>query len=112
MRPQVAKYSCLSKDITPDTVAEVKQIRRVGGIRTVNETVGKRLAKMGARCKAGKLVDAKRKEIRFYKLQGCWGNPPADYLEILETEKNKLLDLRKRFTLIEITCNPSAIVPL
>ncbi len=81
------------------------------GIRLVKETVIHRLDKIGARCKSGKLVDPKGKEIRFYRLQGCWGNPPADYLEILEQQKTELTQLKKKFTVIEITCSQSGLMP-
>ncbi|HUR97103.1 MAG TPA: hypothetical protein VMZ26_03435 [Pyrinomonadaceae bacterium] len=106
-----AKYGCLPRDIRPDTVTEVKKVAWRGGIRLIKETVGQRLDKMNARCKAGKLVDQKETEIRFHRLQGCWGNPPADYLEIMEGERKLLRDLRKKFTVIEITCNPSGFDP-
>jgi hypothetical protein len=107
-----AKFSCLPAAITPDTIVEAKQVKWRGGIRLTKETVVQRLGKLKARCKGGKLLDQRGKEIRFHTLQGCWGNPPADYLEIQEAEKNTLRDLRKKFTVIEITCNPAGILPI
>ena len=109
--PEATKYRCLPDEIKPDTAVEAKQIKWAGGTRLVKETVAQRLSTMNARCKAGKLLDRKGKEIRFYNVQGCWGNPPADYLEILEAEKRTLRDLRRKFTVIEITCNPSGLAP-
>ena len=106
-----AKYGCLPPDIKPDTVVETKPIKSMVGIRYIKETVIQRLDKMKARCRGGKLVDAKGREIRFYQLQDCWGNPPADYLEIVERQQNELKELRKKFTVIEITCNPSGMMP-
>lgn len=117
IRPTVAKpaadprYGCLPPDIQPGTIVEVKTIKSSVGIRVIKETVLQRLVKIGARCRAGKLVDRNRRGIRFYQLQGCWGNPPADYLEILETGKKELRELKKKFTVIEITCNPSGLMP-
>lgn len=66
-----------------------------------------KLKALGARCRRGKLVDARGREIRFFRLQGCWGNPPPDYLEILERQRKELETLKKRYTVIEMTCNPS-----
>jgi hypothetical protein len=116
MKPEVtkqgaSKYGCLPPDIKPDTIVETKPIKSMVGIRYIKETVVQRLDKMKARCKAGKLVDPKGREIRFYQLQDCWGNPPADYLEIVERQQSELKELRKKFTVIEITCNPSGTMP-
>lgn len=69
-------------------------------------TVSAKLASLNSRCKRGKLVDGKGKEIYFFRLQGCWGNPPENYQEILEQQNRELTKLRRRYTVIEITCNP------
>jgi len=69
-------------------------------------TVEQRLIELDARCDKGKLVDAAGKEIYFYRLKGCWGNPPPDYQEILQRQNEELEKLRKRYTVIEMTCNP------
>ena len=105
------KYDCLPEDIKLDTV--VSTIRKTPGLRgeVERETVKQRLDKLNARCKAGKLVDAKNREIRFYQLQGCWGNPPADYQEIMSAQQKELQELKKKYTVIEITCNPSGEMP-
>lgn len=84
--------------------------KRRMGMKTV--TVGDKLKQLGARCRRGKLVDAQGKEIRFYHLQGCWGNPPPDYLEILARQRRELETLKKRYTVIEMTCNPSGEMPV
>lgn len=107
----VLKYGCLPTNIKPDTIVDARRIESMVGIRIVKESVVQRLDKMKARCKAGKLVDQKGREIRFYQLQNCWGNPPADYLELQERQENDLKELRKKFTVIEITCNPSGLMP-
>jgi hypothetical protein len=70
-------------------------------------TVQEKLASLKARCKRGKLVDGSGKQIYFFRLQGCWGNPPENYQEILDKQNRELLSLRKRYTVIEMTCNPS-----
>jgi len=107
----VSKYVCLPDGIKADTIVEAKQITSTAGMRVAKETVVQRLNKLKARCRAGKLRDQKGKEIRFYQVQGCWGNPPADYLEILEEQTKHLRDLKKKFTVIEITCNPTGLMP-
>ena len=81
---------------------------------TTTNTVGKvtledKLTELKARCKNGKLVDASGKEIHFFRMTGCWGNPPPDYQEILEQQNKELEKLRKRYVVIEITCNPDGI---
>jgi hypothetical protein len=73
-------------------------------------TVEQRLIELDAHCDNGKLVDAAGKEIYFYRLKGCWGNPPADYQEILEQQNEHLEQLRKRYTVIEMTCNPEGVL--
>jgi len=70
-------------------------------------TVEEKLASLKAHCKRGKLVDGSGRQIHFFRLQGCWGNPPADYQEILEKQNRELIRLRRQYTVIEMTCNPS-----
>jgi hypothetical protein len=106
-----AKYGCLPNDVKADTVVAAKQISTANGVMLAKETVSHRLNRIGGRCRAGRLIDRAGRAIRFYRLQTCWGNPPADYLEILEAEKNELRALRKKFTVIEIACNPSGALP-
>lgn len=104
------KYSkCLPADIKEDTV--------VGWDNPVNSerpskpvTVRQTLAKLKARCVCDKLVDSRGREIRFFQLQGCWGNPPEGYQEILERQKTEIAGLRKKYSVIEMTCNPSGLL--
>ena len=70
-------------------------------------TVEQKLNELKARCRGDKLVDALGTEIRFYKLVGCWGHPSPDYQEVLERQNRELKALRKRYRVIEMTCNPS-----
>jgi hypothetical protein len=60
---------------------------------------------MNARCRKGKLLDRKGREIRFFHVS-CWGNPPPDYLEIQQQEKAKLVKLKRRYTVIVLGCDP------
>ncbi len=70
-------------------------------------TVKMRLVQLKARCKRGMLVDGKGKQIYFYTLIGCWGNPPADYLDLLEHQAQEIQRLKKRYTVIQISCAQS-----
>jgi hypothetical protein len=100
-------YKCLGADVKADDVVGFGGMTsRTGEKRSEKITVKQTLVKMKARCTRGKLVDRRGRQIRFYFLKGCWGNPPADHLEIMEQQRKDLADLRKRFTVIEMTCDP------
>ena len=88
----------------PETSAKGEQ-------KTNKITVGQTLRKLGAECWRGTLVDGRRKPIYFFDLQGCWGNPPADYLEILDQQKEEISKLRKKYTVIEMTCSTGDMQP-
>jgi hypothetical protein len=102
--------SCLPKDIERTDVVSVENSRPcgVGGNKI---TVEQKLKELKARCRRGKLIDASGKEIYFYHLEGCWGNPPADYQEILSKQEGELVKLRRRYRVIEMTCNPEGTQP-
>ena len=97
--------ACLQKGIQPADVVSHRGPNVAKGNQAV--TVEEKLASLKARCKRGTLVDGSGKPIYFFRLTGCWGNPPADYQEILEKQNRELIRLRKRYTVIEMTCNPS-----
>src|SRR5882724_9351754 len=74
------KYPCLPSDVKEDSVVSTVQTTSPTGKIIIDKTtVAQSLKKMNAKCLQGKLVDGKGKPIAFYYLQGCWGNPPADY---------------------------------
>ena len=99
---------CLPKEIKP---ADVVSSRLVGSSKVLKKiTVEEKLIQLKASCKKGKLVDASGREIRFYRLEGCWGNPPADYQEILQKQSEELEKLKKQYTVIEMTCNPEGVL--
>jgi hypothetical protein len=99
--------SCLPKEIRP---SDVVSSRLVGSSNVPKKTtVEEKLIQLKASCKKGKLVDAAGRQIRFYRLEGCWGNPPADYQDILQKQSEELEKLRREFTVIEMTCNPEGI---
>ncbi len=104
------KFSCLPAGIKPTDVVSAEMVSSGKGGDVVKKVrVTQRLKEMKARCRKGMLVDAAGREIRFHRLVGCWGNPPVDYQEILERQRKELEELRKQYTVIEMTCNPSGL---
>ena len=96
--------SCLPDGIQATSIVS-SQAAKSGKVVTV--TVAQKLKALRARCRKGKLVDAKGTEVRFYQLVGCWGNPPDDYQQQLERQAKELAKLRKRYRVIEMTCDSS-----
>jgi hypothetical protein len=94
-----SKFGCLPKDVHLSDV--VTQGKTAKGTVTVEKT----LIQMKAQCRNSKLVDAKRREIRFFR-PSCWGNPPADYLEIQQRENAELQKLKRTYAVIVFGCNP------
>ena len=84
--------------------ARTVRARTKGEVVTV--TVAEKLKELKARCRKKKLVDGQGREIRFYQLIGCWGNPPDDYQQQLKSQAQELAKLRKRYRVVEMTCNP------
>ena len=106
-------YKCLPAEVKPDEIVSTISGSSSSGQETISKiTVAQTLKKRKAKCARGKLVDRNGRQIRFYRLKGCWGNPPADYLEILERQRKEIADLQKRFTVIEMTCNPTGVSSL
>ena len=95
-------FACLPKDVQLDEVVTYGR----GPVRAV--TVERQLIEMKARCRHGKLVDAKRREIRFLR-PACWGNPPENYLEIRRRETGELAKLKRRYRVIVFGCNPRIV---
>jgi hypothetical protein len=98
--------SCLPKDVTQETVVSGGEFAQ----KTV--TVREALGRMGARCEGGKLVDRTGREIYFFHLIGCWGNPPANYQKQLASQDREIESLKGRYTVLEIPCaqtNPRSI---
>jgi hypothetical protein len=97
--------ACLPDDVKPDEPVTTQTVKLSSGGEAVKEvTVEEKLIEMKARCKKGKLVDPAGKEIRFYRLTGCWGNPPADYEEILARQQRELEEMKKHYRVVEIEC--------
>ena len=99
-RPSPSKsFSCLPKDV------RVYEAVSYGVKGNSIVTVEKKLAEMKARCRRGKLVDARGREIRFFR-PSCWGNPPDNYQKIRKRENEELAKLKTRYAVIVFGCNP------
>ena len=97
--------SCLPPGIKHTDVVTAQAVKLWSDrIEVKTITVAQKLKELRAGCRKGKLADGKGREIRFYQLVGCSGNPPKDYQEILERQAKELASLRKRYHVIEMTC--------
>jgi hypothetical protein len=103
--------SCLPAGIKEDSVVEVRTRMTVTGPVKQKVTVRHILKKLKAQCRKGNLIDRAGKPIRFYRLIGCWGTPPENYRQILEKQRKEIDSLKKRNTVIEISCNPDPLLP-
>ena len=100
---------CLPESVKPTDVVSTTLVQTDGRTLVEKITVEQKLTELKANCKNGKLIDVAGTEIYFYKLTGCWGNPPRNYQEILQRQEAELAILRKQYTVIEMTCNPSGL---
>jgi len=94
-----SQYSCLPTDVK---LSDPAVDPRTPGTRS---TVQDKLHAVRARCRKARLLDRHGREIRFYHMVGCWGNPPRGYDEILKSQEREIANLRKRYTLFEIPCD-------
>ena len=99
--------TCLPAGIAATDVVSAQLLKSSNTVKKT--TVAQKLTELKARCKSGRLVDATGKQIYFCRLEGCWGNPPPDYQEILARQEKELKKLRKRYLVIEMTCNPEGV---
>ena len=99
---------CLAADAKLSDVVESSIAGYANGQHKV--TVESKLNELKATCnRDNKLIDGSGKQVVFYHRIGCWGNPPADYRELLEKQREEINKLKQQFTVIEITCNPSGV---
>ena len=106
--PARSPCTCLPNDVKLTDVVATEMRRSAKGPNEIKKiTVEQKLKELNARCSRGKFVDTHGKQIYFYRMIGCWGNPPADYQEILKQQDTELENLRKRYHVVEMTCNPS-----
>jgi hypothetical protein len=99
--------ACLPAGIKGTDIVSAQWLKATNEAKRI--TVEQKLAEIKAVCKRGKLVDGRGKEVYFFRLTGCWGNPPVDYQEILRHQDEQLQKLKKRYTVIEMTCNPDGV---
>ena len=99
---------CLPANVEADEVISSEPAKPGQPAKLI--TVKSRLNQLGARCAGKRLVDSKGKQIHFYRLTGCWGNPPENYEEILDNQQKELASLRRRYRVIEISCNPRGVL--
>lgn len=99
--------ACLPAGVKRTDIVSAQWLKPTNEVKRI--TVEQKLDEIKARCKKGKLVDAHDKEVYFFRLTGCWGNPPVDYQETLRHQEEQLDKLKKRYTVIEMTCNPDGV---
>jgi hypothetical protein len=97
-----SRFDCLPEEFKLTDIASYRQDRKG---RAGHITIEGRLIELKARCKGGRLIHGKGKEIRFFKF-ACYGNPPVDYDEIVQKEREELEKLQKDYTVIIIECDP------
>ncbi len=97
-------YGCLPKDVALESIVSGENSKSANGSIQKIATVRQTLAKIKARCKRGKLVDGAGRQVYFYQLIGCWGNPPENYLELLEQQDQEIQRLKKKYRVIQISC--------
>jgi len=100
---------CLAAGITLDSIVANEPSKLDKQAPSKNVTVKARLSQLKAHCTRGRLVDGKGRQIRFVTLIGCWGNPPDNYLELLENQNREIQQLKKRYTVIQIPCGRGSI---
>lgn len=98
-------YPCLPPGLKPSDVVSAERTRE-DPPRSVTITVEQRLKQLRARCLRRGLVDGKGREIQFYRVH-CFGAPTAYALETMRRDRAHLEALRKRYSVIELTCNAS-----
>jgi hypothetical protein len=98
-REAIAKL--LPAEVRLDTIAECEH----GGFNKI--TVEDELIRVKAHvAEDGTLKDESDKPIEFFRLTGCWGNPPINVQQIADEQNRRLEELRKTHTVITLTCNP------
>ena len=103
---------CLPSDIKLSDIVDAKLVTWYNDGRPPvidKVTVDQKLTELKATCRDNKLVDGSGKEIYFYHLTDCWGNPPFNYQEIMQKQQDEINKLKEQYMVIEMTCNPSGI---
>jgi hypothetical protein len=109
---QSSLAKCLPADIKLSDGVDATSTGHANGIPVGlhKVTVEQTLNELKATCDSdNKLVDGNGKQIIFYHLTGCWGNPPYSYQDILQKQRDEIDKLKQQYIVIEMTCNPSGI---
>ena len=70
--------------------------------------ISEKLGELGAYCAKDKgIVDKNGRAVYIFYPRTCWGNPPLNYQEQIQNERNLLEKLEKSYTLIPIQCDPT-----
>jgi hypothetical protein len=96
------QFTCLPEGFT---LTDIVAYRNGQNGKEENLTIKDKLLELKAECRAGKLIDTNKKEIKFFRL-ACFGNPPADYEEIMQKQQEELRRLQQQYTVIILECNP------
>jgi hypothetical protein len=96
------QFDCLPKDFQ---LTDIVSYRKRQKSEDKQITIEDKLVELKAHCKAGKLIDSKGQEVRFFKLS-CFGNPPENIDEIVQKERQTLATLQKKYRVIVIECDP------
>lgn len=96
--------ACLPAGIELEEVVSSPRLKSTTVTASKQVTIRETLSRLKAHCKKGKLIAGSGREIRFYRLAGCWGNPPEDYQEQLARQNQELQRLKKKYTVVEIPC--------
>lgn len=96
--------ACLPAGIELEEVVSAPQLKSTTVTASKPVTIREMLSRLKAHCKKDKLIAGTGREIRFYRLVGCWGNPPEDYQEQLAQQNQELQRLKKKYTVVEIPC--------
>lgn len=116
----VEKEVVQDKTVDDDSKVVVKSLSqclpnniKLSTLITKSMSVGQKLALLNAKCgDDGKLLGGNGKEIYFYNMTGCWGNPPVGYQAILQKQQDEINNLNKKYNVVEISCNTSgALIP-
>lgn len=101
-KAESTRFDCLPEGFKLSDIVSYSEKGKGGGEHL---TIKDKLIEMKAQCKEGKLIHKKGREIRFFKF-ACFGNPPIDYDEIAQKEREELEKLQKDYTVIVIACDP------
>jgi hypothetical protein len=97
-----SRFDCLPGEFKLTDIVSYREKRKESD---ENITIEATLINLKAECREGKLLDGKGREIRFFKF-ACYGNPPIDYEEIAQKEREEFNKLQKEYTVIVLECDP------